>query len=220
MDAAAPQRPRPGRRLFDRLRGHFLAGLLVAAPILVTVYICWIVIAFLNRRAEALLPAHLNLEWYLPVTIPGIAILTILAAITGVGWLAAGYLGSELVAAGQRVLRRLPLLRGIYGVAQQVAGTLLKRRDPAFQRVVMIEVPRRGVWSPGFLQAECPAIIRAAIGRPVVGVLVPRTPGMTASYVYYLPPEDVRPTGLGTEDALKLVVSAGIITPSPKGRAA
>lgn len=199
-------------RLLERLRTYLLAGILLTAPVWLAVYLAWWAVSILDRQVDRLLPPRFNPDTYLPFTVPGLGVLMVLALVTAIGAFAAGYLGRRILAAGEGVVEGLPVLRHLYGGAKQVAGTVIASRKTAFRQVVMLKLPRRSQWSPGFVVGgEVPTVVQAALPRPVVAIYVPTTPFPAAGFLAYVPPEEVHPTSLTVEEGLELVVSGGIV---------
>jgi uncharacterized membrane protein len=206
--------PRPMRLgLWARLRGYFFAGMLVTAPIAITVYIALLLISFVDERVFALIPPVYNPETYLPFSVPGIGVVLMLIILTLIGAVAAGYLGKLLLRLSDRLLNRMPVVRSIYGVAKQVVETVVSNKSVAFREVVLIEYPRSGIWTIGFLTGRTINQIREAVGHEMVNVFVPTTPNPTSGFLLFLPENDVHRLPMSVEEGIKLVISAGIVLP-------
>lgn len=204
--------PRP--RWGARLRGYFLAGVLVAAPIGITAYIAWLFISFVDDRVKPLIPERYNPETYLPFSIPGIGLIVAIVFLLVVGALAAGIVGRMLTYLGEGVLARMPVVRGIYGAVKQIFETVLAQQSTAFREVVLVEYPRPGLWAIGFITGTMGREVQRLGGtEEMVNVFVPTTPNPTSGFLLFLPRSRIHPLSMSVEDGLKMVVSGGIVTP-------
>lgn len=213
---AEPTPPRPPRRegigLMGRLRAYFLAGVLVAAPIAITVYIAWWFISFIDGSVRPLIPVRYNPENYLPFSIPGIGLAVVVIVLTLIGAFAAGYVGRLVLRIGEGLVERMPVVRSVYGAVKQIFETVLAKKSNAFREVVVVEYPRQGVWSLGFITGAAHPEIQRVSGEDLVNVFIPCAPP-TAGYLVIVPRRDVTVLDLTVEDGLKLVVSGGIVAP-------
>jgi uncharacterized membrane protein len=201
--------------LWARLRGYFFAGMLVTAPIAITVYVALLLISFVDERVFSLIPPVYNPETYLPFSVPGIGVVLMLVILTLIGALAAGYLGKLFLRLSDRLLNRMPVIRSIYGVAKQIVETVVSNKSVAFREVVLIEYPRSGIWTIGFLTGRSIEQIGETVGRDLVNVFVPTTPNPTSGFLLFLPESDVYRLNMSVEEGIKLVISAGIVLPGP-----
>ena len=201
----APRNWRPGARL----RGYFVAGVLVTAPLGVTLYLTWSIITFFDHHVRALVPDRYNPESYLPIAVPGFGLLAAGIALILVGWLTAGIVGRFVVSIGERLVARMPFVRGIYGFVKQVIETTVRQRGGAFRQVVLIEFPRRGAWTLGFVAGVPNEEVRRA-GEDLLSVFVPTSPNPTSGYLLFVPRKDAIALQMPVEEGLKLIVSGGI----------
>lgn len=203
--------------LAARLRAYFLAGVLVTAPIGITLYLAWIVVAGVDSLIGRILPERYQPETYLPFAMPGLGFVIALAGITVIGAFAAGYMGRVVLRLWEYFFQRTPVLRGIYGATKQIFEAVLTPRSNAFREVVLIEFPRTGMWSIGFVTgAGFDLARRTAVGE-LVGVYVPTTPNPTSGYLVYIAPTDMVRLPMSIDEGLKLVVSGGLVTPPDRG---
>lgn len=193
-----------------RLRAYFLAGALVTAPIAVTTYLGWWFITFIDGNVRPLIPAAYNPENYLPFSIPGIGLLTMVLILTLVGAFAAGYVGRLMLRFSEGVVARMPVVRGVYGAVKQIVETVLAQKSRAFREVVMLEYPRRGVWSLGFVTGVAHPEIQRGFDEDMVHVFIPCAPP-TAGYLVAVSRSEVRHIDMSVEDGFKLIVSCGIV---------
>jgi uncharacterized membrane protein len=204
--------------LWPRLRGYFFAGMLVTAPIAITVYIALLLISFIDQRVFDLIPPVYNPETYLPFSIPGIGVVLMILILTLIGAIAAGYVGKMLLRLSDRLLNRMPVVRSIYGAAKQIVDTVVSNKAVAFREVVLLEYPRRGIWTIGFLTGRSIDQIGQAAGRKLLNVFVPTTPNPTSGFLLFLPESDVQRLPMSVEEGIKLVISAGIVLPPASRR--
>lgn len=207
-------------RGMTRLRNYFLTGVLVIAPLGITAYLVWTVVHWVDSHVKPLIPARYNPDNYLPFAVPGFGLIVALLLITLVGLLATNFIGRAVVGFGERLLRRMPLVRNLYGGLKQIFGTVLANRAELFNKVGLFEYPRKGAWSIVFIAArqhetEINRALEPRHGR-TIAVFRPITPNVTTGYLLYVPEEDVIPLSMSVEDAAKLLISAGLVTPEEK----
>ena len=202
---------RPG--FAGRLRTWLLTGLLVTAPIVVSLYVTWIVIHSVDSAVTPWIPTRYLPETYLPFAIPGMGLLIVLLALTIIGALTASLLGRYFLHLSDRLLARMPVVRGIYGATKQIFETILSSQGNSFRSVVLIEYPRQGIWTLGFITGAAIGEIQHYTERDVVNVFVPTTPNPTSGFLLFLPREDVIELAMSVEEGIKMIVSGGIVTP-------
>lgn len=201
----------PRHRLIERLRGYFLAGILVTGPILLTLYLTWLLIDTIDGAVRWLLPDRYNPATYIHV--PGLGLVIGLAALTLIGAATANYVGRVLLRLSERVLARMPVVRGIYSAMKQIFETVLAKQSNTFREVVLVEYPRRGMWTIAFVTSRTEGEVRDLTGPDPVSVYVPTTPNPTSGYLVFVPRSDVVPLAMTVEEAIKMVISTGIVTP-------
>jgi len=202
-----------------RLRTYFFAGVLITAPIALTIYLAWLFIAFVDERVFSVIPQQYNPETYLPFSIPGIGLLMALIGLTLIGALTAGILGRALHALIDAVLNRLPVIRSLYGAIKQIMETVLANKSAAFRECVLIEYPRKGIWTLGFITGATKGEVQDLASEPLINVFVPTTPNPTSGFLLFVPEREVIRLKMRTEDGLKLVVSGGIVAPPAEATA-
>jgi uncharacterized membrane protein len=209
-DPSAP-RKRADHRLIERLRAYFFAGVLVTGPILLTIYLVWLFIELIDGAVRWLLPDRYNPATYLHV--PGLGLIIGFAALTTIGALTAGYVGRLFLRLSERILARMPVIRSIYGAVKQIFETVLAKQSNTFREAVLVEFPRRGMWTIAFITARTEGEVRALSGPDPVSVYVPTTPNPTSGYLVFVPRSDVIVLSMTVEEAIKMVISGGIVTP-------
>ena len=196
-----------------KMRGYFLAGLLVVAPVGITFWLSWLVLSFIDARVTPLIPEAYNPNTYVPFGIPGLGVLVLLVFITLVGALTRVLLGRWVVRGGEHLLSRMPVVRSIYGATKQIVETVLANQSDAFRQVVLFEYPRRGTWAIGFVTGKTIGEVQNVTADDVVNVFLPTTPNPTSGYLLFLPRRDLVELSMTVEEGIKMIISGGIVTP-------
>ena len=202
--------------IFARFRRYFLAGILVTSPILITVYVTWIIITFIDTQVAGLLPESLDFTKKLPHQIPGLGLIISIIVITFIGAITPGFLGRTLLKVGERILDNTPVVRSIYGAIKQIMETVMSTNSESFREVVLVEYPRKGVWVIGFVTGETKGEVQTLNKDTLINVFIPTTPNPTSGFLLFLPKKDLIYMNMKVEDAVKMVISGGIVTPKIK----
>ena len=210
------ERP-PPTSLLARLRAYLLTGVIVTAPISITIFLVWQFLTFLDAQVEALLPARYNPETYLPFSLPGVGLLVVLGFLTLVGMLTANLAGRTLVRIGERLLSRMPVVRSVYGTLKQIFETVLAQSSRSFREVVLIEYPRRGIGAIGFVTGPTRGEVQDKADEELVNVFLPTTPNPTSGFLLFVPRKDLIHLDMSIEEGIKLVISGGIVAPPREG---
>ncbi|MGN6465749.1 MAG: DUF502 domain-containing protein [Rhizobiaceae bacterium] len=199
-----------------RLRNYFLTGFIVCAPLAITIYIVWSLIGWVDSWVRPYIPHRYDPDAYLPFHIPGYGLVVAVVGITLIGFLTANIVGRSIVSFGERLLNRMPLVRGVYKALKQIFETVLSNKSDMFRTVGMVEYPRKGVWSLVFVAGEKETEINARLdkeGDPLLAVFMPCTPNPTTGFLMYVPKSEVIVLDMTIEDGAKLIVSAGLVAP-------
>jgi uncharacterized membrane protein len=196
-----------------RIRAYFFAGILITAPIGITVWLAWQIITWIDQIVRDFLPPVYNPETYLPFSVPGLGLVIVIVALTLIGALTANLTGRIALRLGERILARMPVVRSVYSALKQIFETVLARKSTAFRQVVLIEYPRRGIWVLGFRTGTTEGEVQNLTEDEMVNVFIPTTPNPTSGFLLFLPSEDVYVLDMTVEDGIKMVVSGGIVTP-------
>lgn len=194
-----------------RLRRYFITGLIVFLPVAVTLSI----LLWLFRASDSFLGRLFTL--LIGYSVPGLGLVVTIVAIFLVGALATNVVGRRFVAWFDRLMLRIPLARSIYSATKQLSDSILMQRRAAFQRAVLVEWPRQGMYTVGFVTGEMGGRAEAIAGRRVINVFVMSTPNPTTGFLVLVPEDQVHPLDMSVEDGLKLMMSGGIVTP-PRSR--
>ena len=194
------------------LKKYIIAGLLVWLPFAATIVIVKLVIDLLDKTI-LLLPPEFHPATVLGFSIPGFGIILAISILLLTGMLAANLLGRRLVEFWEAVLNRIPLVRSIYSSVKQISTTILDSRGKSFRKVVMLQYPRKGIWSIGFLTNENVSTDIEGINEELVAVFVPTTPNPTSGFIIMAPREDITELDLTVEEGFKFIISMGVIVP-------
>ena len=206
--------------LMARLRAYFFAGILVTAPIGITVYLAWLLVSFVDARVTPLIPSPFNPATYLPFAIPGLGLVIVVVALTLIGAFTAGYFGRLITGFLDAALARMPVLRSIYGALKQLVETIVAQKSGAFREAVLVEYPRRGLWTIAFVTGVTGGEVQQRTSHDMVNIFVPTTPNPTSGFLLFVPRDDLIPLAMSVENALKMIVSGGIVTPPAPGETA
>jgi uncharacterized membrane protein len=194
------------------LRKYIIAGLLVWLPLAATVVIVKLVVDLLDKII-LLLPPDWQPETVLGFSIPGFGIILAIFILLITGMLAANLFGRRLVALWEAILNRIPLVRSIYNSVKQITTTILDSNGKSFRKVVMLQYPRKGIWSIGFLTNEDVSTDIDGLNEDLVAVFVPTTPNPTSGFIIMAPREDIAELDMTVEEGFKFIISMGVITP-------
>jgi uncharacterized membrane protein len=196
--------------MLKRLRTYFLTGLLVLAPVAITAYIIWKLFIFVDH----LLGTTLRGGYIRPGGVPGLGFVTVIVIITITGALANNFLGRSLGAVFEAIVLKVPLLRSLYTTLKEVGEAILGDKKNAFQRVVLVPYPAPGIYSIGLVTTPPPRSMDEAVGEPLEGVFIPTPPNPTTGPLVYYPRDQLIPTTLRVDQALKMVLSGGVVVPT------
>ena len=218
------------RGIITRLRGNFLAGLIIVAPIGLTLYLVWSVVGWIDSWVWPFIPDYYQPEELvnrffrseggdlIRVNVRGIGVVIFLVFTILVGWIGKGILGRSMLRFGESMVERMPVVRSIYNGVKQIAETVFSQRDTSFDKACLIEYPRKGIWAIAFISTNARGEVRTKIsdGEDIATVFLPTTPNPTSGFLLFLPRSDVKELDMTVEDAAKLVISAGLVYPNGK----
>ena len=201
---------------FTRLRNYFLTGFIITAPLFITIYLIWSFIQWVDSWVVPYIPKAYNPDTYLPYSVPGVGLLTAIIIITLIGFLTANFIGRTVIGYGENMVGRMPLVRNIYSGLKQIFQTVFSSESATFKEVGLIEYPRPGLWALVFVATQTRGEVDAklkSIGQDTLSIFLPTTPNPTSGFLLFVPKQDVILLDMGVEDAAKLVISAGLVTP-------
>ncbi len=236
-----PEEPRrPG--LLAALRASFLTGIVVIAPVGLTIWLIWTVIGWVDGFVWPLVPAVWqpdaivnywlgnprlvpgpndtfvpNPDW-INVNVRGVGVIVFLLFTVFIGWVAKGYIGRVIIRWAESLVERTPVVRSIYSGIKQISETVFAQSERSFEKACLIEYPRKGIWAIGFISTTAKGEVsdRAGNTGALMSVFVPTTPNPTSGFLLFFPAEDVIELDMSVEDAAKLVISAGLVYPNGK----
>jgi uncharacterized membrane protein len=217
--------PRPqqsfNRSLVARLRSWFFTGLVIFGPVALTLYVAWWAIDTVDGWVRPFAPAQLWPDTYLPFHVPGFGVVIAAVGLTILGFLAANFAGRTLVALGESMLDRTPIVRSLYKSLKQIFETIFSQSGDQFRKVGLVEFPVKGTYSLVFISSEPPPELAALIpGKPMTSVFLPCSPNPTTGFYFYVPTDEIVELPYTPEEAVKLIMSAGMILPEVSPEAA
>jgi uncharacterized membrane protein len=206
------------RGLFGGLRASFLTGIVVIAPVALTIWLIWSVIGWIDSMVLPFVPETLRPDKYIGVNLRGVGVMIFLIFTIFVGWIAKGLIGRSLIRFGESLVDRMPVVRSIYSGIKQISETVFAQTEKSFEKACLVQYPRRGIWAIGFISTTAKGEVAERADTPgkLVGVFVPTTPNPTSGFLLLFPEEDVIELDMSVEEAAKLVISAGLVYPNGK----
>ena len=211
------------KRFISGFRNSFLTGVVVIAPVGLTVWLVWTVIGWIDGFVLPFVPSQYQPEEILKailgedvrVNIRGLGVVFFLVFTTFIGWIAKGLLGRTFIRSAENLVNRMPVVRSVYSGVKQIAETVFAQADRSFEKACLIEYPRRGIWAIGFISTTAQGEVskRSGSGQKMQSIFVPTTPNPTSGFLLFFPAEDVIELDMSVEDAAKLVISAGLVYP-------
>jgi len=196
---------------------YFITGLLIWVPLAITVWVLSMIISAMDRSL-LLLPEAIHPINLLGFNIPGTGTVLTLAIIFATGLLAANFIGQKLVVWWERILARIPVVNSLYNAVKQVSDTILSPNGNAFRKALLVQYPREGSWTIAFLTGKPGGDVAHHLQGDYVSVYVPTTPNPTSGFFLMMPAADVVELKMTVDEALKYIVSMGVVPPSLKGR--
>jgi len=226
-----PNHP-PRRGFITALRNNFIAGLVVIAPIGLTLWLIWTVVGWVDSFVWPFVPDSYQPEellnrtlgytspsdpGWIEVNVRGIGVIIFLVFTMLVGWMGKGLLGRSFLRWGEGLVGRMPVVRSIYNGVKQIAETVFAQTETSFDKACLIEYPRKGIWAIGFISTTTKGeLIEKTDVGPMTSVFVPTTPNPTSGFLLFFPTSDIIELDMTVEDAAKLVISAGLVYPGEK----
>jgi len=209
-----PAEPKKRGRL-SGLRASFLTGIVVIAPVGLTLWLIWTVAGWVDGVVLPLIPSEYQPEKYIGINLRGVGVIIFLIFTILVGWVAKGLIGRSLIAFGESLVNRMPVVRSIYSGVKQIAETVFAQSERSFEKACLVQYPRKDIWAIGFIstQAKGEVPAKAETNSALLSIFVPTTPNPTSGFLLFLPKEDVIELDMTVEEAAKLVISAGLVYP-------
>jgi len=213
------------------MRNNFIAGLVVIAPIGLTLWLIWTVVGWVDSFVWPFVPNAYQpeelLNWvlgrtqadanWITVNVRGIGVVIFLIFTMLVGWMGKGLIGRSFLRWGEGLVARMPVVRSIYNAVKQIAETVFAQSETSFDKACMIEYLRKGIWAIGFISTATKGeLLEKADTGPMTSVFLPTTPNPTSGFLLLVPTKDIIELDMSVEDAAKLVISAGLVYPGEK----
>lgn len=215
--------PPPKRGFFASLRANFFTGLVVIAPIGVTIWLVWSLAGWIDSWVLPLIPYGYNpvrlIREYtgIEVDIRGLGVATFLVFTVVIGWIAKGLIGRSLIRWSESLVLSIPVIRSLYSGLKQIVETVLAQGEQNFDKACIVEYPRKGIWAIAFISTTAKGEIARRADDEMVSVFLPTTPNPTSGFLLFLPKRDIIVLDMSVEDAAKLIISAGLVYPNGEG---
>ena len=197
------------------LKGYLLTGFLIWLPMAITIWVLNLIVSTMDQTLHWL-PEHWQPEALLGFHLPGLGVLAALLVMVSTGALAANILGQKIVALWENILTRIPVVKSIYSSVKQVSDTLLSGSGQAFRKALLVQFPHQDAWTIAFLTGQPGSGVAEHLEGEFVSVYVPTTPNPTSGYFLLVKKSDTRELDMSVDDALKYVISMGVVSPSSK----
>jgi uncharacterized membrane protein len=201
--------------LKKKLKQIFLTGLAVTIPIGLTLYILFFLIDIMDGLLK-IIPVRYHPDTLLGIHIPGLGIIVTLALITIAGLVTTSYVGYKIVQSGEDLVDRIPFVRNIYQAIKKISDSMFMDKRNSFKKVVLVEFPRKGIYTIGFVTGVPTGEIRKKAGQNCISVFLPTTPNPTSGYLIIVPEDELVHMDMSVEEALTFIISVGIVTPSDR----
>ena len=198
-----------------KLQKYLIAGLLVWLPILVTVLLFRFLITLMDQTL-ILLPSQIRPEAVIGFKLPGLGLILTLLVLIVTGIFAANFVGKSMVNFGEKIFKKIPIVRSVYSAAKNFADIVFSDTGQSFKKVLLIQYPRKGVYSLAFQTSTNLGEVQKKTGSDVVCTFVPTTPNPTSGFIIIIPKEDVIEMDMEVDEAFKMIVSLGVVVPEWK----
>jgi len=204
--------------MWKKLKSYFLTGLIVLTPLVLTLYIIWHLFLAIDGILHGIISSMLINLGFTDIERPltGVGFISLVLLILTTGMIARNYIGKKIISIGEIIFTKVPLVNRIYVAIQQISKAFLSENREVFKKAVLIEFPHKGVYSIGFITQETRGEIQDRLNQKVVSVFLTTTPNPTTGFLLFVPKNEVIELDMPIEEALKLVISGGAITPSKK----
>lgn len=199
------------------LKRYFFTGLLVVVPVYITAYIFVVIVRAMDRVLD-FLPWFLNPRYLLPFNVPGAGVVFAVAGILVVGLVAQNFLGRKIVEYSEGLLSKIPVLRIVYIATKQFLQGFLNWNQDEYSSVVMVQYPRKGVYTMGFVTGSTRGELKDRVKAPTKSVFIPTTPNPTSGFYVMVPEAELIQLDMNVEDAFKVIMTGGMVMPPGVGK--
>lgn len=197
----------------NRFNKYFLTGMIVLGPIAMTLLVVQWIVGLIDGMILGLLPEFLHPKSIFGFHLPGFGLLGTLVLVLAMGMLTANIFGRTLINSSERLLAHIPVVSGVYKLFKQMTDTLFSQDKSGFRKVVLLEYPRRGIWTLAFMTGVTRGELQRVTEQELVNIFVPTTPNPTSGFFLMVPATDVFELQMSVDDAFKLIVSGGMVVP-------
>ena len=199
----------------SKLRNNFLTGLAVIIPVFITTYLIWSTIGLVDGWVLPLIPEKYTIDKFIGIDVKGIGVVIFLLFTVIIGSLTKGYFGRTILKSAESLVDRMPVVRSIYNGIKQIAETIFNQSNNSFEKACLVEYPRKGIWAVAFVSTKTKGEVNRKLGenKGLYSIFLPTTPNPTSGFLLFLPEKDIVFLDMSVEDAAKLVISAGLVTP-------
>ncbi len=199
------------------IRRYFIAGLLIWVPIWVTLLVLKFMVDLLDKVVD-LIPHAYQPAQLIGVDIPGLGVVLVVVMLFLTGMLGANFIGRRLLSFSESIFAKIPLVRSIYNAVKQVMNSLFSTSGESFRRVLLVEYPRKGLWSIAFQTSRGFEEAREHIGEELLTIFIPTTPNPTSGFMMIIPAKDAIELKMSVDAALRMVISLGVVLPADKAK--
>lgn len=200
------------------MKKYFITGLLIWVPLGITLWVLHLLVSTMDQTL-LLLPVQFQTESWLGIHVPGMGVIMTLVVVLATGLVAANFLGQHLLRFWEGVLGRIPVVKSIYNSVKQVSDTLFTSGGHAFRRALLVQYPREGSWTIAFLTGQPGGDVANHLQGEYWSIYVPTTPNPTSGFFLMMPKSDVIVLDMSVDEALKYIISMGVVSPGSGGRA-
>ena len=186
----------------------------MAAPVAITIYMSYHLVIWINGVTSKLIPQKWTIGNFVPYAVPGLGLLLLLLVLFLIGMLTTGYVGRFFVNLWEKIIRKMPIVSSIYSLIKQIFETFLSQKNRSFSEVVLVEYPRKGLWTIAFVSKKnTGGEVEEKTGSNKISIYVPTTPNPTSGFLIFVDENDVIKLDMSVEEGIKYVISCGIVTP-------
>ena len=201
-------------KLSNKIKNYFFTGIVVVAPVAITVYMSYHLVIWINEMTRRLIPQQWRIGDFVPYAVPGLGLVLLLVALFFIGMLTTGYVGKFFVRLWEKIIRKMPVVSSIYSLLKQIFETFLSQKSNSFTQTVLVEYPRKGLWTVAFVSKDqTGGEIEKKTKKKTLSIFVPTTPNPTSGFLIFVPEKDVIKLEMSVEEGIKYVISCGIVTP-------
>ncbi|MBE6449090.1 MAG: DUF502 domain-containing protein [Alphaproteobacteria bacterium] len=205
----------------NSIKNYFLTGILVSAPLAITIYLAVELILFIDTKISALIPIEYKPMLAYLHGIPGFGVIVLFVGLIFIGWISSGFFGNTLLKILNKAISKMPVVSGLYNGLKKILETVMgSGQNQAFREAVLVQYPREGLWTIAFITGDVYSGIKKHFKKEkMVSIYVPTTPNPTSGFLIFVNKKDIIPLDLRVDDAWKIIISTGIVTPdSPQNQ--